>query len=74
MTTPMIPYSERPTDMLQRQLLANRSAARYRNPESGRPHFAHDPIYRRHFVVEVLAMRDELRRRGVARIKPGATA
>lgn len=70
MLRPLIPYESRSTDMLQRQLLANRRAARNRNPQNGRKHFAHDRIYRRHFVAEIIVMRDELRRRGVRRLKP----
>lgn len=53
----------RTTDMLERQLAANRNAARYRNTETGRKHFAHDSMYRRFFVLEMLAMRAELKRR-----------
>lgn len=60
---PLIQFSARPTDMLLRQLEANRNAARYRNPETGRRHYAHEPPYRSHFVVEILAMRSELRKR-----------
>ena len=55
----------RPTEMLIRQLQANRNAARYRNPE--KPwirHHAHIDRFRPHFVLEMLAMRAELRRRG----------
>lgn len=54
----------RPTEMLVRQLAANRSAARYRNPEKPKVrHHAHIDKYRPHFVREILAMRAELRRR-----------
>jgi hypothetical protein len=55
---------ERPTEMLLRQMQANRSAARYRNPE--KPwirHHAHLPRFRPYFVGEMLAMRAELRLR-----------
>lgn len=55
---------DRPTDMLERQLDANRKAARYRNPETRRRSFAHIMPYRPHFVREILAMRAELRKRG----------
>ena len=48
---------DRPTDMLLRQLAANRSAAR------DQKHHAHIDRYRPHFVREILAMRAELRRR-----------
>lgn len=53
----------RPTEMLLRQMQANRSAARYRNPENGKRHHAHIPRYRPFFVGEMLAMRAELRKR-----------
>lgn len=49
--------SERPTDMLERQLKANHHAARRRN------HFAHLPLFRAAFVRDILAMRAELRTR-----------
>lgn len=49
--------ASRPTEMLERQLAANRSAAR--DPD----HHAHVPRYRAHFVREILAIRAELRRR-----------
>lgn len=55
--------SDRPTEMLLRQLKANRNAARYRNPETGKRHHAHLAQYRPHFVREILAMRAELRNR-----------
>lgn len=70
---PLIPYSDRPTDMLQRQLLANRKAARTwcTNDAGGRwKHFSHLATYRPHFVIETVVMRDELRARGVARVRP----
>lgn len=50
---------ERPTEMLLRQLAANRGAARQRR------HYAHQTPYRRRFVLEMIAMRAELRRRRV---------
>lgn len=53
----------RPTEMLVRQLQANRTAARYRNPETGRRHFAHVLPFRPHFIGEMLAMHAELKRR-----------
>lgn len=56
---------DRPTDMLLRQLQANRNAARYRNPETGKRHHAHIDRYRPHFVREMITMRNELRRRGL---------
>lgn len=56
---------ERPTDMLLRQLKANRNAARYRNPETGQRHHAHVKLFRPYFVREMLAMRAELRKRGI---------
>lgn len=56
---------DRPTEMLLRQHEANRSAARYRNPETGKRHHAHIAQFRPHFVREMLAMRAELRRRCV---------
>jgi hypothetical protein len=59
----LIKLEDRPTDMLERQLQANRGAARYRNPETGIRHYAHDPFYRRFFVMEILAMKKELRNR-----------
>lgn len=57
-------HAERPTDMLRRQLLANRLAVRYRNRETGLRHFCHDKLYRPAFVSDILAIRAELRRRG----------
>lgn len=54
---------DRPTDMLMRQLAANRFAARYRNPETGRRNFSHILPYRPFFVREMLAMRAELQKR-----------
>lgn len=54
---------DRPTEMLERQLQANRNAALYRNPETGKRHHAHIDRYRPHFVREILAMRSELRNR-----------
>jgi len=51
--------SDRPTNMLHRQLMAMRLAARAHYPKS----FAHLMPYRPHFVREILAMRAELRRR-----------
>jgi hypothetical protein len=54
----------RPTEMLERQLLANRKAARERFvPNTRRKTFQHILPYRPHFVREILWMRDELRRR-----------
>jgi hypothetical protein len=47
----------RPTEMLERQLAANRHAARDQR------HHAHIDRYRPHFVREILAIRAELRRR-----------
>lgn len=55
---PLVPYASRPADMLRRQLLANRKAARDRRS------FAHLMPYRPHFVRDILALRAELRRRG----------
>lgn len=54
---------DRPTEMLERQLAANRAAARYRNPETRRRHFAHSMPYRPHFVREIISMRAELAQR-----------
>ena len=58
-------HSERPTDMLARQMTANRNAACYRNRETGARHFCHDSRYRAAFVRDILAIRKELRSRGV---------
>ena len=55
--------SERPTDMLERQLAAYRAAARYRHPVTRRRHFAHLPLYRASFVISILAMRKILMKR-----------
>ena len=55
---------DRPTEMLVRQLQANRNAARYRNPEKPHiRHHAHLPRFRPYFIGEMLAMRRELRQR-----------
>jgi hypothetical protein len=51
---------DRPTDMIHRQLAANRSAARCYDTENNRRHFAHLLPYRPYFVIEMLAMRKEL--------------
>ena len=59
------PLEKRPTEMLVRQMQANRNAARYRNPENGKRHHAHVDLFRPYFVRELLAMRAELRRRNV---------
>lgn len=56
-------YAERPTEMLLRQQAALRGAARYRNPETGHRHFCHNSMYRSAFVIAVLAIRSELRKR-----------
>lgn len=53
----------RPTEMLERQLQANRKAARDRMDKYGRKTFQHILPYRPWFVREILAMRDELRKR-----------
>lgn len=55
----------RPTDSLRRAMQANREAACYRNPETGRRHFAHLPEFRPWFVREILTIREELRNRYV---------
>ena len=55
--------AERPTEMLRRQQNANRNAARFRHPETGRRHFCHLPTFRAAFVVDMLAIRAELHRR-----------
>jgi hypothetical protein len=57
---------QRPTEMLERQLLANRKAARQRLDKYGRKTFQHIMPYRPHFVRDILAMRAELRRRNAA--------
>ncbi len=56
-------HSERPTDMLLRQLAANRSAARYRNPETGLRHHGHLPTFRPHFVNDIILLKREIRAR-----------
>lgn len=48
---------------MERQLAALRAAARYRNPETGRRHFAHIMPYRPHFVTGILELRRLLRTR-----------
>lgn len=61
---------ERPTEMLERQLAANRKAARtWVINETGRKwkHFSHVLPYRPHFVMEILAMRRVLRNRAADR-------
>lgn len=50
-------HSKRPLDMLLRQLAANRSAARYRNKETGQRHFCHLTTYVRAFVEDTLKLR-----------------
>lgn len=64
--SPLIPHANRPTDMLQRQMLANRKAAQTwcTNEAGGRwKHFSHLATYRRHFVLDILAIKHELRER-----------
>jgi hypothetical protein len=56
-------HKNRPTDMLIRQQAANRNAARYRNPETKQRHFCHLPLFRSAFVLDMLAIRKELRLR-----------
>jgi len=56
---------DRPTDMLERQLAANRLAARGRD-RMGRKLFCHLLPFRPYFVREMLAMRAELRKRATA--------
>jgi hypothetical protein len=58
-------HAERPTEMLLEQQDANRKAARYRNPETGQRHFCHLKTFRAAFVKDMLAIRDELRRRRI---------
>lgn len=54
--------ADRPTDMLERQLAANRVAARGRD-RHGRKLFCHLMPYRPYFVREIIAMRRELKQR-----------
>ena len=42
-------------------LSAFRAAARYRNQETGRRHFAHDPTFRAAFVRRIVELRAALR-------------
>ena len=58
--------ADRPTDMLIRQLQANRLAARKRLDKHGRKTFPHILPYRPHFVREIIAMRAELHKRAAA--------
>lgn len=58
-------HEDRPTDMLQRQLFANRASVRYRNPETGMRHFCHLPLYREAFLRDILSARKVLKSRGV---------
>lgn len=67
-------YQDRPTEMLKRQQAANRLAARYRNPETGRRLFAHDAVFRAAFVRDMLAIRGELRSRLMAGQQLGGAA
>jgi len=60
-----VKIKDRPTDMLQRQLAANRVAARGRD-KHGRKLFCHLMPFRPYFVREMLAMRAELRRRSAS--------
>lgn len=54
-------HSERPLDMLQRQLEANRAAIRYRHPQTGRRHFCHLVEYRAAYVNDCLLLRKAIR-------------
>ena len=45
----------------QRTLSAYRTAARYRNPETGKRHFAHYDTFRASFVRSMLSLRSYLR-------------
>jgi hypothetical protein len=58
-------HSARPTDMIKRQLAANRFAIRYRNPETGKRHFCHLPYfpYKAAFLRDTLGLRAELKKR-----------
>lgn len=58
-------HGERPTEMLIRQQAANRKAAQYRNPETGKRHHAHFDLFRAAFIRDILAIRKELRERKV---------
>lgn len=57
-------HAERPTEMLKRQMLANRNAVLGHNPETGKRHFCHERLFRAAFVRDILAIRRELRNRG----------
>lgn len=58
-------HAVRPLDMLLRQLLANRMAARYRRPSDGKRHHAHLNQYRRYFINDIRMLRHEIISRGV---------
>jgi len=50
-------HTERPLDMLLRQMQANRNAARYRNKQTGQRHFCHEKNFRAAFVQDTLLLR-----------------
>jgi len=56
-------HSQRPTEMLLRQLSALRSAAKHRNNETNQRHFCHLPMFREAFVRDIILIRNELKNR-----------
>jgi hypothetical protein len=59
-------HSERPTEMLLRQMAARRGAARFRNKQTGQRHFCHEKTFCAAFVEDTLFLRREIRSRAVA--------
>jgi hypothetical protein len=54
-------HEERPLDMLQRQLTANRTAIKFRHPVTGQRHFCHLPEYREAYIKDVFALKKAIR-------------
>jgi hypothetical protein len=58
-------HADRPTEMLLRQLTANRKAIRDRHPVTGKKTFPHFDLFRPAFIRDILEIRRVLRSRGI---------
>ena len=56
-------YSERDLETLERQLLALRGSARFRNKQTGHRHFCHEKIFREPFIRGMKELRKEIKER-----------
>ena len=59
-------HSDRPLDMLHRQLQANRAAIKYRNPETKRRHFCHLPLFKQAFLTDIKLLREAIREKTIS--------